>query len=33
MEPLAAPAEAKDPHQQLLDLVLAFRNSAQFVRH
>jgi GR25 family glycosyltransferase involved in LPS biosynthesis len=28
-----ASADAKDPHQQLLDLVLAFRNSKQFVRH
>jgi hypothetical protein len=25
--------DGEDPHRQLLDLVLAFRNSAQFVRH
>ena len=33
MEALSGAAETKDPHQALLDLVLAFRNSAQFVRH
>lgn len=33
MDVPAAPANGTDPHQQLLDLVLAFRNSAQFVRH
>ncbi|HWE79261.1 MAG TPA: tetratricopeptide repeat protein [Pseudolabrys sp.] len=33
MDAPAAAADANDPHRQLLDLVLAFRNSAQFVRH
>ncbi len=33
MDALCVPGDDTDPHQQLLDLVLTFRNSAQFVRH